>query len=76
MAMSLGAGWVAPEAMESGQNLWTGLFWAVFFFVFGVSEQLESSMGCRMRLRALMNLEVGGKTHGQTLCAPTRIEPG
>lgn len=51
--------------MESGQNLWTGLFWAVFFFVFGVSEQLESSMGCRMRLRALMNLGVGGRRMGR-----------
>lgn len=49
--------------MESGQNLCTGRFWAVFFFVFGVSEQLESSIGCRIRLRALMNLG-GGPTEG------------
>ena len=26
MVSSLAAGWAAPEAMESGQNLWTGLF--------------------------------------------------
>lgn len=58
MVSSLGGAGATPDAMESGQNLCTGLFCAVFFFVFGVSEQLESNMGCRIRLLALMNLHV------------------
>lgn len=58
MASSLGGGCEAPDAMESGQNLCTGLFCAVFFFVFGVSEQLESNIGWRIRLLALMNLSI------------------
>lgn len=56
--------WATPEAMESGQNLCTGRFWAVFFFVFGVSEQLESSIGWRIRLLALINLNtIKGKVN-------------
>lgn len=65
MASSLGGGCAAPDAMESGQNLCTGLFWAVFFLALGVSEQLESSMGWRIRLLALMNLWGRWGTLGQ-----------
>lgn len=50
--------WVPPPAaMESGQKRCSGRFWGVFFLAFGVSEELASNMGCRIRLRALINLE-------------------
>lgn len=50
--------WVPPAAaMESGQKRCSGRFWGVFFLAFGVSEELASSMGCRIRLRAFINLE-------------------
>jgi hypothetical protein len=42
--------------MESGQKRCSGLFGGGFFLVLGVSEELASSMGCRIRLRAFMNL--------------------
>lgn len=70
--------WATPEAMESGQNLCTGRFWAVFFFVFGVSEQLESSIGWRIRLLALINLNtIEGKVNlgptGSKFCLVLRF---
>jgi hypothetical protein len=68
MVSSLGGGCATPDAIESGQNLWTGLFWAVFFFVFGVSEQLESNIGWRIRLLALMNLCVDKGTFVKPWC--------
>lgn len=43
--------------MESGQNRCSGRFGGVFFLAFGVSAALASSMGCRIRLRAFINLE-------------------
>lgn len=43
--------------MESGQNRCSGRFGGVFFLAFGVSAALASSMGCRIRLRAFMNLQ-------------------
>lgn len=46
-----------PAAMELGQNLWVGRCWDLIFLALGAgSGLLASSMGCRMRLRALMNL--------------------
>lgn len=53
--------WVPPPvAMESGQKRCRGRFWGVFFLALGVSEELASNMGCRIRLRALINLEKKG----------------
>lgn len=49
-----------PAAMELGQNLWVGRCCDLIFLAFGAgSGLLASSMGCRMRLRALMNLPMG-----------------
>ena len=49
-----------PAAMELGQNLWVGRCCDLIFLAFGAgSGLLASSMGCRMRLRALMNLPRG-----------------
>lgn len=49
-----------PAAMELGQNLWVGRCWDLIFLALGAgSGLLASSMGCRMRLRALMNLPRG-----------------
>lgn len=46
-----------PAAMELGQNLWVGRCCDLIFLALGAgSGLLASSMGCRMRLRALMNL--------------------
>lgn len=50
--------WVPPPvAMESGQKRCSGRFCGVFFLAFGVSEELASNMGCRIRLRAFINLQ-------------------
>lgn len=50
-----------PAAMELGQNLWVGRCCDLIFLALGAgSGLLASSMGCRMRLRALMNLPRGG----------------
>lgn len=49
-----------PAAMELGQNLWVGRCCDLIFLALGAgSGLLASSMGCRMRLRALMNLSRG-----------------
>lgn len=64
--------WVPPPAaIESGQKRCSGRFWGVFFLAFGVSEELASSMGCRIRLRAFINLETpntGWFSSGWNVC--------
>lgn len=49
--------WGPPAAIESGQNRCSGRLGGVFFLALGVSAALASSMGCRIRLRAFINLE-------------------
>lgn len=49
--------WVTEEARELGQKRCRGRVWGVFFLLLGVSEELASSMGWRIRRRALINLE-------------------
>lgn len=55
--------------MELGQNLWVGRCCDLIFLALGAgSGLLASSMGCRMRLRALMNLlrnKMGTVSHHQ-----------
>lgn len=48
--------WGTVEAIESGQKRCRGRVCGVFFLVLGISVELASSIGCRIRLRALMNL--------------------
>lgn len=49
-----------PAAMELGQNLCVGRCWDLIFLALGAgSGLLASSMGCRIRRRALMNLLTG-----------------
>ena len=69
-----------PAAMELGQNLWVGRCCDLIFLALGAgSGLLASSMGCRMRLRALMNLPRGkmepGKSPpgGGSMCAQVRV---
>lgn len=50
-----------PAAMESGQKRCSGRFCGVFFLALGVSEELASNMGCRILLRAFMNLQTGSE---------------
>ncbi len=46
-----------PATMESGQKRCVGLCWDFIFLALGAgSGLLASSMGCRIRLRALINL--------------------
>lgn len=46
--------------MELGQNLWVGRCCDLIFLALGAgSGLLASSMGCKIRLRALMNLPRG-----------------
>lgn len=60
-----------PAAMELGQNLWVGRCCDLIFLALGAgSGLLASSMGCRMRLRALMNLP-GGKGGRDLVNHPT-----
>lgn len=71
-----------PAAMELGQNLWVGRCCDLIFLALGAgSGLLASSMGCRMRLRALMNLlrnKMGTVSHHQEegrvrVCAHTCV---
>ncbi len=48
--------WDTEEARELGQKRCRGRVWGVFFLLLGVSEVLASSMGWRIRRRALINL--------------------
>lgn len=48
--------WDTEEVIESGQKRCRGRVCGVFFLVLGTSVELASSIGCRIRLRALMNL--------------------
>ena len=46
---------------DSGQKRWAGNLWIFDFFALGPSGLLASSIGCRIRRRALINLQqVGG----------------
>lgn len=50
-------GWRTPATMESGQNRWVGRCCDFIFLALGAgSGLLASSMGCRIRRLALMNL--------------------
>lgn len=66
--------------MELGQNLWVGRCCDLIFLALGAgSGLLASSMGCKMRLRALMNLprskmETGkSPPGGGSMCAQVRV---
>lgn len=52
--------WETEEARESGQKRWSGRVCGVFFLFLGASDELASSIGCRIRLRAFMNLRNQG----------------
>lgn len=54
-----------PAAMELGQNLCVGRCWDLIFLALGAgSGLLASSIGCRMRRRAFMNLPMDKREHG------------